>query len=120
MDRVAERAHRNLCDYTRWNGRLDPATETLDGSGIVAIAGSVDFPTARTALRSDRTLPTEQWAETVDKFYADRGKTAFVYTRVGADDDLTEQLLLRGFREWTTTPEMVCDTELEARDPRPA
>ena len=40
-----------------------------------------------------------------------------MYARIGADDDITAPLLERGFREWSTSPEMVCDRELEPRDP---
>jgi ribosomal protein S18 acetylase RimI-like enzyme len=116
---VEERAHRNLCEWTRWNGRLDPATQTIDESGIVAISGSIDFPTARTAIRSDLSTAPGEWAETVDAFFSARGKTGCVYTRVDADDDLTKHLIDRGFREWTTTPEMVCEQELEPRDAPP-
>jgi len=114
---VEERAHSNLCNWTRWSGRLDPRTETIDESGIVAFSGPTDFPTARTAIRSDLSIAPDEWAETVDTFFSARGKTACVYTRVDSDDDLTKHLVDRGFREWATTPEMACEHELEPRDP---
>jgi ribosomal protein S18 acetylase RimI-like enzyme len=117
VDTVAERAHRNLCDYTRWNARLSAGTAVLDESGIVAIAGQTDFPTARVAVRSDRSLPPDEWARVVDDFFGTRGRMACVYARHGDDDDITEHLLARGYREWSTTPEMVCDHELDARTP---
>lgn len=119
MGSVEERAHQNLCDWTRWSGRLDPKTTTIDESGIVAIAGTTDFPTSRSAIRSDLSLAPGQWAERVDGFFASFGKSGCVYTRVDTDDDLTALLLERGFIELTTTPEMVCDAGLEQRDPPP-
>ena len=117
MGSIEERAHRNFCDYTRWLARLHEEAALIDESGVVAIAGPTDFPTARTALRSDPTLSVEKWADVVDPFFAERGKFASVYARVGLDDDLTEQLLARGYREWSTSPEMVCDHALDAREP---
>jgi ribosomal protein S18 acetylase RimI-like enzyme len=114
---VEERAHESLCDWTRWCSRLDPGTVALDESGIVAFAASTDFPTARQAIRSGRALPAGEWAERVTEFFSARGNNACVYTRVGADDDITAQLLERGFVELTTTPEMICEHELEKRDP---
>lgn len=117
MDAVAERAHRSLCDYMRWTSRLDAGTVMLDESGIVAIAGKTDFPTARTAVRSDRSVPAGQWVETVDGFFSAHGTTACVYARDEVDDDLTERLVAHGYREWATTPEMVCEHELHRRDP---
>lgn len=117
MPSVEERAHQNLCDWNRWCSRLDPDTATIDESGIVAIANPTDFPIARTAIRSDLSLAPDQWAERVDGFFSGLGKSACVHTRVGADDDLTAQLVERGFIELTTMPEMVCDGALDPRDP---
>jgi ribosomal protein S18 acetylase RimI-like enzyme len=53
----------------------------------------------------------------VDTFLASGGQTACVNARIGVDDDITDQLLERGFREWSTTPEMVCEHALDPRDP---
>lgn len=117
MTSLEERAHQNLCGLTRWNARLDPDAVTLDESGIVAVVGAPDFPTSRTAVRSDRSLPAEKWVDVVDAFFASRGKTACVNARIGADDDITHGLLDCGFREWSTSPEMVCEYALEPRDP---
>ncbi len=117
MGSIEEGAHRNFCDYVRWIARLHVAAALVDEAGVVAVAGPTDFPTARMALRSDRTLPPQQWADVVDPFFTERGKFASVYARVGPDDDLTEELLARGYREWSTSPEMVCDHVLEAREP---
>ena len=116
MPAVEERAHRNFCDYVRWTGRLDPAAAVLDESGVVAVLGASDFPTSRTAIRADDSLPAGAWVDTVDEFLSRGGRTACVNARVGADDDLTDLLLARGFREWSTSPEMVCERPLEPRD----
>jgi GNAT superfamily N-acetyltransferase len=117
MGDIEERAHRNLCDFTRWCGRLHPDAPSIDAEGVVAYAGPIDFPTARMAIRSDRSLPADDWAEVVDHFFAGHGKSGCVETRVGVDDDLTELLETRGFREWSRSPEMVCENVLEPRDP---
>ena len=114
---IEERAHGNFCDYARWLARLHADAELLDEAGVVALAGPTDFPTARMALRSDRSLPPGKWADVVDPFFTERGKFASVYARVGLDDDLTEELLARGYREWSTSPEMVCDHALGDREP---
>jgi ribosomal protein S18 acetylase RimI-like enzyme len=114
---LEERAHQNFCDYLRWNGRLDPGAATLDESGILAVRGTSDFPTSRSAIRSDLSLPAEKWVDVVDSFFASGGKTACVNARVGPDDDITAHLLERGFREWATSPEMVCEHALDPRDP---
>jgi len=116
MERVAERAHRNLCDYIRWSSRLHAGTAIIDESGIVAMAGKTDFPTARTAVRSDRSLPPAQWVERVDSFFAAHGTMSCVYTRQTVDDDISELLVGCGYRDWATTPEMVCEHELAPRD----
>jgi len=114
---VAARAHRNFCNWTRWTGSFDADSAILDESGIIAIAGPIDFPSSRAAVRSDQSISAAQWSDDVDAFFTGRGKTACVHTRIGIDDDLTEQLLERGYREWTTTPEMVCEHQPEPRDP---
>jgi ribosomal protein S18 acetylase RimI-like enzyme len=117
LESVEERAHRNFCDYTRWIARLHANAGLVDEAGVVAVAGPTDFPTARMALRTDRTLTPEQWVDVVDPFFIERGKFASVYARAGPDDDLTEALVARGYREWSTSPEMVCDHELDPREP---
>ena len=117
MAALEARAHANLCDFTRWNGRLDPATVTLDEDGVVATANPDGFLTVRTAIRSSGVLPAARWAAVVDEFFAAHGRTSCIHARVGLDDDLTGELLARGYREWSTSPEMVCDHALEPRDP---
>src|ERR1700681_1669972 len=117
MEPVAERAHRNLCDYTRWNSRLQAGTAMLDESGMVAVVGKTDFPTARSAVRSDGSLPAAQWVDQVDGFFSAHGTAACVYARQTVDDDITDLLVGRGYREWATTPEMVCEQALDPRDP---
>ena len=116
MATVEERAHDSFCDWSRWKGLLDPDGATLDECGIIVSAGSIDFPSSRSAIRSDFSLTAEQWSEKVDAFFAAHGNTGCVHARIDADDDLTARFLDRGFREWTTLPEMVCDHVLEPRD----
>lgn len=114
-----ERAHRNLCDFTRFLARLEPGAELVDTDGIVAMIGGTDFPTARTAVRSNRSLPGPAWAGRVAALLAARGKTGNVFSRVGTDDDITEALAGCGYREWAQTPEMICEHALEPREPPP-
>ncbi len=94
-----ERAHRNLCDFTRFQARLDPDSQLLDKAGVVAVAGSSDFPTSRSAVRSDRSLGAPPWVDALTEFFDPRGKTGCVFARVGVDDDLNDELTSRGFRE---------------------
>ena len=113
MPTLADRAHRNLCDFHRWlpglySGRI------LDADGIVAVTAELDWPVNRTAVRTGGTDATA-WADAVEAFLFADGHTACVYARVGADDDITEVLTARGFAEMATLPEMVCETSLETR-----
>jgi len=119
MADVGQRAHGNFADWIRWIAESEAGAERIDEAGVLAIAGTVDFPTSRTSLRTDCSLPAPAWAETVGTFFSTRGKTACVHARIGADDDLTSALLERGFREWSTTPEMVCEKAPAARDAPP-
>ncbi len=112
-----DRAHQNLCDFTRFTARLERDAHAVDRHGLVATIGPSDFPTSRTAVRSDVGLPGDEWAAAVDAVFTQHGKTGCVFARVGADDDVHEQLAARGFREWAQTPEMVCDHVLDAREP---
>ena len=117
---VDERAHRNLCDFTRFCARLDRGSALVDEYGVVAAIGPADFPTARMAVRANDDLAPDAWAETVTELFATHGKTGCVFTRVGVDDPVTTELANRGFREWAQTPEMVCEQVLDARPPPPA
>jgi ribosomal protein S18 acetylase RimI-like enzyme len=114
---VAERAHQSLCDFTRFQARLEPGAELLDDGGVVAVAGAVEFPTARSAVRSDHSLGAAAWADALTGFLDPHGKAACVMARVGTDDDLNAELATRGFQEWALTPEMICDHPLEPREP---
>ena len=104
MTDVAERAHRNLCDFIRFHGRLDPASESLDEAGVVASAGSIDFPSARIAIRTDSSFAPEEWAEAAAAFFDARGKSSCVFVRAGADDDLDDVLTARNYQEWSQSP----------------
>jgi GNAT superfamily N-acetyltransferase len=114
---IAERAHQNLCDFNRFHGRLEPGSDVLDEAGIVAVCGAVDFPSARMAIRSAPTFPAKPWADAAIAFFDARGKSSCVFTRVGTDDDLSDELTARNYHEWAQAPEMVCEHALEAREP---
>ena len=112
MDGVEERAHRNLCDYTRWNAAASILGRRLiDESGVVAIAGAIDFPTARAAIRSEPLAPAGASGPTRSTSSSRRAaRPRCVYARVGLDDDLTEHLLAAGLprvvddaRRWSAT-----------------
>src|SRR3954470_9440375 len=112
---VDERAHRNLCDFTRFCARLDRGADLVELDGVVAAIGPADFPTARQAIRADDELDPAAWARTVDELFAAHGRTGCVFARAGIDDATSDELVTRGFREWATTPEMICDQALEPR-----
>jgi len=114
---VAELAHRNLCDFTRFHARLAPESALLEGSGMVAVAAPVDFPSARTAVRSDASVPAQVCSDALTGFFDAHGKTGCAFARVGVDDDLNDELTKRGFREWAQTPEMICEQRLVDREP---
>ncbi len=114
MDNVDHLAHRNLGDFTRFVARLERGAVLFDDAGIVAAAGPGTFPTARQAVRTAPGDADEQ-ADAIVGFYDTRGHAGTAFTRVGADDDLTQALAARGFDEWAQTPEMVCDAVLEPR-----
>ena len=113
------RAHANLCDFTRFLARLEPGADLVDAEGVVAVIGGADFPTARTAVRANDTLPPRDWARRVAALLAARGQTGNVFARVGRDDDVTDELAAHGYREWAQTPEMICEHRLEPREPPP-
>jgi hypothetical protein len=104
---VEERAHRNLCDFTRFTARLDRGGRVFDEGGVVALIGSADWPSSRTAVRSDHVVSPSAWVDTVRAVFDAHGKTGCVFARVGVDDDLGDELVARDFAEWAHTPEMV-------------
>jgi hypothetical protein len=116
---VEQQAHQNLVDFIRWVPALDAQAQVLDANGAVGVACTSDWPASRFAARATDELPAREWADRVDGFFAEHGRTACVFARVGADDELTEVLETRGFREYGLTPEMVCDRELSVPSPAP-
>jgi ribosomal protein S18 acetylase RimI-like enzyme len=114
---VAARAHRNLGDFTRFHARLDPDSVLLDEGGVVAVAGTANFPTARTGVRSDPAVDAARSADTLVSFFDAHGGGGITWLRVGLDDDLGAVLTARGFQELSQSPEMVCAGPLEARLP---
>jgi len=111
------RAHRNLVDFTRFLGRLEPDGRVLDETGVVAVRGAADYPSARIAVRAADDLPAEDFVAEIERFLLSEGKTACVSARVGADDDIMAGLVGLGFQEYARTPEMICEARLEDRDP---
>ena len=115
---VEARAHANLVEFVRFIGKLDGHAELVDEPGILAILGAIDFPSARIAIPQGTTLAPAAFADRACDFLLSRGKTACVYVR--ADDRaLHDELTARGFAEYSTSPEMVCEQRLEDR-PSPA
>jgi ribosomal protein S18 acetylase RimI-like enzyme len=117
VDALADRAHANLCAYTRWTHRLSPAGRLLDRDGIVAVTTPVDWPSCRLAVRANDDLTATAWIDAAGEFLFADGKTACIFARDDTDDDLLSELLERGFAEFASSPEMVCET---AREPRHA
>jgi GNAT superfamily N-acetyltransferase len=109
-----ERAHANLCDFSRLQARLHGA-ELLDEPGIVAFRGPIDFPAARLAIRSGTAIAPDAFADAVEEFLLSSGRTAAVYVRADTDAATHQELLARGFAEYSRSPEMVCETRLEDR-----
>ena len=116
MTSLEDRAHRNLVDFNRFLGRLEPAARVLDEGGVVAVRGAADFPSTRTAVRAADELPAGDFVAAIEEFLFSEGNTACVSARVGPDDDITAALAGLGFEEFAQTPEMVCESRLEDRD----
>jgi hypothetical protein len=110
-----ERAHQNFGRALLWTARLLPAARTLDRDGLLAIAGQMDLPSFRLALRVSGDMKPREWVDAAEDFLFADGKSACIYTRVGADDDVTAALIDRGFVELTTLPEMLCEPPLDAQ-----
>jgi hypothetical protein len=82
---VEERAHRNLCDFTRFTARLDRGGRVSDEGGVVAPIGSADWPSSRTAVRSDHVVSASAWVDAVRAVFDAHGKTGCVFARVGVE-----------------------------------
>jgi ribosomal protein S18 acetylase RimI-like enzyme len=117
VNALADRAHANLCAYTRWTHRLSPEGRLLDRDGVVAVTTPVDWPSCRLAVRMNDRLAPSDWLDVASAFLFADGKTACVLIRDQVDDDLRSVLLERGFGEFSSSPEMVCGSALA---PRPA
>ena len=114
MTNIDERAHESLCGFSRLQARLHGA-ELLDEPGIVAFRGPIDFPAARLAIRSGTALGPAGFADAVEGFFLSAGRTAAVYVRADTDAATHQELLARGFVEYSRSPEMVCEARLEDR-----
>jgi ribosomal protein S18 acetylase RimI-like enzyme len=113
---IDARAHANLVEFVRFSARLDGNADVLDEPGIFAIRGSTDFPSARMAIPQGEGLPPAEFADRASDFILRDGKTACVYVRTD-DRALHDELVGRGFVEFSTTPEMVCEGRLDDRTP---
>jgi ribosomal protein S18 acetylase RimI-like enzyme len=115
MTDLDARAHANLVEFTRLLGRLDDAA-VLDEPGVFAIRGRNDFPTSRIALtQGSASLSPADFADRACDFLFDgAGKTACAYVRTD-DHALYHELTRRGFAEFSSSPEMVCEGRLESR-----
>jgi hypothetical protein len=118
MPTIDARAHANLVEFVRFMAKLDRDAEVLDEAGILAIRGAIDFPTSRVAIPQGDALAPETFAERACDYLLGAGRTACVYVRTD-DRSLHAELTGRGFVEYSTSPEMVCEQRLEDR-PSPA
>jgi ribosomal protein S18 acetylase RimI-like enzyme len=112
---VHAQAHQNLCDFTRFVGRLDRTAATLDRDGVVVVRGAVDWPSTRMAIRESTDTSAADFAAAVDDFLLGHGKSACVFVRDGVDDDLDKEFETRGFQVYGGSPEMICEARLEDR-----
>jgi ribosomal protein S18 acetylase RimI-like enzyme len=116
MSTLDARAHANLVEFTRFLGELEGEATFVDEPGIFAMRGATDFPSSRVAIRQGESIPPAVFADRVDDFLLDAGKTACVYVRTD-DRRLHDELTGRGFVEYSTSPEMVCEQRLAASAP---
>jgi hypothetical protein len=114
MTDVAARAHANLGNFTRFHARLNRGSLLLDEGGVIAVGG---IPGFATGVRSDPVVDAPASADTLTTFIEAHGGGALLWMRVGADDDLSAELIERGFQELAQSPEMICEGPLEAREP---
>ena len=114
VNEIDARAHANLVEFVRLLGRLDGGATELDEPGVFAIRGQADFPTTRIALtQGGASLAPSAFADRACDFLFDGGgSTACVYVRTD-DRALHAELGERGFAEYSTSPEMVCEQRLE-------
>src|SRR4051812_5767898 len=74
MTSIDERAHRNLCDFSRFCARLETRAELVDRDGVVAAVGVDNFPSARQAVRANTSLSADAWAAAVDEIFTAGGR----------------------------------------------
>src|SRR6476646_7299892 len=113
---IEARAHANLVGFVGFLGRLDGSPPVLDEPGVYAFRGDTDFPSTRIAIPQGDRLAPRAFADRACDFLFDGGKTACVYVRTD-DQELHDEMTGRGFVEYSTSPEMVCETHLESRPP---
>ncbi len=112
-----DRAHDNLCGFVRFLGRLDPDGALLDVPGVLAVRGTTDFPSTRVAIRHGDRIPAPDFADAACDFLLGDGTTAAVFVRPDVDTELRDELTARGFVQYSSSPEMVCERRLDDRAP---
>jgi hypothetical protein len=96
---------------------LEPDAHAYDERGVVATAGTIDFPSNRMAVRASDELAAEEWVATADRFFTSIGKSACIFVRDGADDDMLPALTERGYVDYEAgSPEMVCRAAVPERE----
>jgi len=113
MVAIEARAHANLVEFVRFVGKLE-GSALLDEPGVLAVRGTNDFPTSRIAIRQGDALAPAEFADRAGAFLFEDGNAACVYVRTD-DRALHDKLTARGFAEYSTSPEMVCEHRLEER-----
>jgi len=113
---IDRRAHTNLVEFVRFLAALDGNAPVLDEPGLLAIRGALDFPSSRVAIRQGDAIAPAAFADRVCAFLLRDGNTACVYARTD-DRALHDELTSRGFSEYSTSPEMVCESRLEPAAP---
>lgn len=117
MPDLEARAHANLVEFVRFLGRLEGDAAVLDEPGIFGFRGGTDFPSSRIVIpQGTRPLAPTVFADRACAFLFEDGKTACAYVRTD-DHALHDELTGRGFVEYSSSPEMVCEARLESRPP---
>jgi ribosomal protein S18 acetylase RimI-like enzyme len=119
VDDIDASAHQNLVGFTRWMARLEPDPPVLDADGVLVVVGETDWPSSRVGVRWADDLGAAGWADAADGFLRRHGEFGCIFARDGADDELSEVLIERGYTQYGTSPEMV-RTERLPGAPAPA
>ena len=100
---LADRAHRNLCDFHRWLPGLYSGAGSSIADGMVAVTGELDLA-GRTAPPSGPAEPRQRPGSTRPRRSSSPTARPRACTPASAlDDDITEVLTAHGFAEMATT-----------------